>query len=115
MPYFEKMIPINEAAERSFYQTFDAMGSRSHNPFVVYYYKMTGKLAGFTELEKISDYNAENVRTGIRNFIRKRASGEIKSDVGAKSDLVSLMLESSDTFTEDDIIDECIDLMIAGT
>ena len=51
----------------------------------------------------------------MRNYIRKRVSGEVKSDLGGKSDVLTLMLESNEVFKEDDIIDEVIDLLVAGT
>lgn len=39
----------------------------------------------------------------------------MKSDVSGSSDVMSLMLANTDVFNEDDIIDEVLDLLVAGT
>ena len=51
----------------------------------------------------------------IGSYVRKRKSGEARSTVGSNSDMLSLFLQSPDVFTEDVIIDELIDFMVAGT
>ena len=51
----------------------------------------------------------------IAKYVRKRVSGEKKSALGNKSDLLSLFLESPEIFTEEFIIDELVDFLVAGT
>jgi len=55
------------------------------------------------------------LRDVIRSYVRKRVSGECKSDISGNSDVLSLMIENKDVFSEDDIIDELMDFMVAGT
>ena len=55
------------------------------------------------------------VRDKIRGYIRKRTSGEVKSDLGGESDVLSLLLNNKEVFGEEDIIDELIDFMVAAT
>ena len=77
--------------------------------------KMTGKCYAFTELERATNHNCAVIRATIQDYIRKRASGEVKSDLKGDSDIMSLMLANEKVFNEEDIIDEIIDLMVAGT
>lgn len=78
-------------------------------------YKLTGKTYGFVEQERIADQNSAVIRATLREFIRKRKSGEIKSDMKDGCDIMSLMLADTECFDDDDIIDEVIDLIVAGT
>ena len=55
------------------------------------------------------------MREKIRDYVRKRVSGEVKSDLGGDSDVLSLLLSNRDVFGEEDIIDELIDFLVAGT
>ena len=55
------------------------------------------------------DANCETLKTFIRDYIKKRVSGEVKSAVGGDADLLTLFLENSEVFTDDVIIDEMID------
>ena len=68
-----------------------------------------------SKTEKINNDNCAATRDAIRDYVRKRVSGECKSDVAGNSDILSAMLESSEIFDEDDVIDELMDLMLAGT
>ena len=108
-------MPLIDGAEIAFFQTLDASGSRQSNPFIISKFKKTKKLEAWTAVEKIADQNSAILRAEILSYIKKRKSGELESDIGGKSDLVSLMLESSDVFDDEDVVDECIDFMVAGT
>ena len=88
---------------------------RLGNPLWHLMYKLTGKCYAFTELERTVDQNCAAIRSAIRDFVRKRASNQIKSDFASKSDVLSLMMDNSDVFDEEDIIDEVLDLLVAGT
>ena len=114
-PFTEKEVTLMDATEIAFWQTLDASGSRQTNPFIKSKFKKTKKLEAWTALEKIADQNCATLRSEILRYIKKRKSGELESDVGGKSDLVSLMIENSDVFNDEDIVDECIDFMVAGT
>ena len=62
----------------------------------------------------MSDANCLAIRASIINYVRKRVANEKTSSVANNSDLLSLFLESPDIFTEDIIVDELIDFLLAG-
>ena len=51
----------------------------------------------------------------IAEYIRQRKDGSIKSDLSDGSDLMSQMLQASQDFSDEDIVDEVIDFLAAGT
>ena len=108
-------LTLSQAVEENFQQTFDTISARMPNPIWQFLYKTTDKCYSFTEIEKVSSENSRLIREKIRGYVQKRASGECKSDLGGNSDVLSLMLESKDIFSEDDIIDELLDFLVAGT
>ena len=59
--------------------------------------------------------NCRNARTWIMEYIDKRKSGQRKSSVGGKNDILSLMLEQSDVFTDEFMIDELLGFFGAAT
>ena len=91
------------------------MAMRAPNPIWQFLYSKTGKCFSFSSFEKVNDENCRILRDKIRDYVRKRVSGECKSDLGNESDVLSLMLQSPDIFTEEDIIDELLDFLVAGT
>jgi len=91
------------------------VGTRLANPLWKALLALTGKNYGFTQMEKLSDFNCFELRKVIRSYVRKRISGESKSAVSNNSDMLSLFLQSTDVFTEDVIIDELMDFLVAGT
>ena len=66
-------------------------------------------------MEKVATANSLKIREKITAYVRKRISGEKKSALGNKSDLLSLFLESPEIFTEEVIVDELLDFLVAGT
>jgi len=50
----------------------------------------------------------------VKEYVKDRRSGKIKSDVDEKCDLTSLCLEN-DYFTDSMITDEIVDFMNGGT
>jgi len=102
---------MSEAIEASFKQALDAIPARMPN-----YYFCGGKASCKPfKMERVNDQNCQAVRDTIRTYVRKRVSGERKSDVGSNSDILSAMLENTEVFDEEDVIDELMDLMVAGT
>ena len=89
--------------------------TRMINPLWHLMFKLTGKCYGFTALERATDQNCLTIRSVIREFLRKRVSSKIKSDIGSDSDVLSLMMANSDVFGEEDIVDEVLDMLVAGT
>ena len=79
------------------------------------YYLSGGKNYGFTRQERTADTNCVSLRAKLTAYVRKRTQGLAESKVGAKSDLLSLFLESPDVFTEEVIVDSLIDFVLAGT
>lgn len=63
----------------------------------------------------MSDTNSAVVREVCRQYIQKRRSGEVKSELNDDSDVLTLMLKTPEVFSDEDIIDELIDFMVAGT
>lgn len=109
--YREQKTSISEAIEYSFEEALDAIPNRMPN-----YFLCRGKWPfAMSKTEKINNENCAATRDAIRDYVRKRVSGECKSDVAGNSDILSAMLESSEIFDEDDVIDELMDLMLAGT
>ena len=51
----------------------------------------------------------------VADYVRKRKTGEKKSQVADGVDLLSLFQSNPDVFTEDLIIDEILDFFTAGT
>ena len=80
--YIEKDCTLSEAIEETFDQTIDALRMRVPNPLWYFMYAMTGKCFSFSRQERISDSNSTIIREKIRDYVRKRVSGEVKSDVG---------------------------------
>ncbi len=78
-------------------------------------FSLTGNSYSFTHHEKTADVNAAVVREACRKYVNQRASGEAKSELADESDVLSLMLKTPDVFETEDIIDELIDFIIAGT
>ena len=91
------------------------VSTRIPNPLWKLMNSLTGTNAAFTEMEKNSNINCVALRDRIREYVKKRVSGEAKSCVRNNSDMLSLFLESPEVFTEDDIIDELSDFLVAGT
>ena len=106
---------LSDAIEEVFQQIMITVGTRLPNPLWKLLLTLTGKNYAFTQMEKHANFNCIAVRDVIRRYVRKRISGEAKSVVGDNSDLLSRFLESPDVFTEDVIVDELSDFLIAGT
>ena len=75
----------------------------------------TDKNITLTNSDKVADANSAQLRRTIGEYIKKRKSGELKSDVGDNSDVMSQMLAASDVYTDSDIVDEVVDFLTAGT
>ena len=59
------------------------------NPIWSILWKLTGKSYGFTVDERRSDRSAARYRAVLFDYVRKRRSGEIKSDLADEADLIS--------------------------
>ena len=110
-----KEVTMSEAIQEVFEQTMLTVGTRLPNPIWQILYASTGKSYAFTANEKLSNKNCAALRQIMREYVRKRKSGETKSQVGDNSDMLSLFLQSPDIFTEEVIIDELIDFLVAGS
>ena len=89
--------------------------SRLPNPLWRLINSYTGRNAAFTSLESNSNKNCHALRERVREYVRKRKSGEAKSDLKDGSDLLSLMLGSTEIFNDEFIVDELLDFLAAGT
>jgi len=79
------------------------------------FWRYTGKVYSASTIEKIGDQNARTIRAYVRDYIRKRKSGERESKVADKVDLLSLFFSSPEVFTESVMIDELIDFFGAAS
>lgn len=55
------------------------------------------------------------MRSWCLNYIKRRREGSVESSVTAKADLLSLMLERPDVFTDEIIADELLAFLGAGS
>lgn len=108
-------VTLSEAIEECFQQIVISNESRRPNPLWSVLYTLTGKCYAFNGIQRTADANSRKVREMIARYVRKRVSGEKKSALGNKSDLLSLFLDSPEIFTEEFIIDELVDFLVAGT
>ena len=88
---------------------------RKLNPIGAMYYALTRKTVNLTKFTKAVANNCRVTRDFLRSLIQQRKSEQMKSEVGGNADLLSLFLSSPDIFTDDDIIDELVDFLLAGT
>ena len=114
-PCKQKEVGINDAVEIAGKQTANCAPSRLLNPLWRLVFKLTGKSVAFDKAQRRADQNCLRLRTAIADYVQKRKSGQISSDFTDGSDLVSQMLAAPEMFSDDDIIDEVVDFLAAGT
>ena len=111
-----KQLSLSNAVEECLMQTVGTISTRGSNPLWHFMYAMTGKCYAFTNLEKHSNLNCAALRAKIGAYVRKRMSQYQANDkLEDKHDILTLFLQSPDIFTEEVIIDELCDFLIAGT
>ena len=108
-------LPLCDAIEECFQQNLTCNGSRMSNPIWHVLYYLTGNCYGFNVHEKTADANSFKIREMLMNYVLKRKSGEKKSSLANKSDLLSLFIDTPDVFSDNAIVDELVDFLIAGT
>jgi len=114
-PFVKKSVKMHVAIQECFEQMLMIMGSRFVNPLYLLTAPFVESPYCFTAREKQIRDNCTALRNHVRQYIRARAKGEKRSNVGQDSDLLSLFLSVPDVFQEEDIIDEVIDFMLAGS
>ena len=77
--------------------------------------KKTRRTFSVTMREQIWDTNCKILRNFVMDYLQKRKSGQIKSSAEGGVDLLSLFLENTDVFTDEDIVDELIDFFGAAS
>lgn len=85
------------------------------NPLFVPLFRATGIAMSLTADERIVDENCKRLRAFIRTYVDQRIEKKQVSKVSGNSDLLSTFLESPDIFTAEDIVDELIDFIGAGS
>ena len=66
-----------------------------------------------TKLERRTDENCRSLRKFINKFVQERKSeGQVKTDA---CDVLTLFLQTPEVFTDDVIIDELMDFILAGS
>ena len=113
--YLKKPMNIIDVIHTLALQLGQAALYRKINPIGVFYTLITKKPIALTRFTKSIENNCKITRKFLRDIIAKRKNNEIESKVEGKADLLSLFLESPDVFTDDDIIDELLDFLLAGT
>ena len=77
-------------------------------------FQHTNVVYRMTTDSKILKSNCQVARNWVQDYINKRRAGTRKSTVANKSDILSLMLEDPDVFTDEVIIDEMLGFFGAG-
>ena len=109
-----KEMTLSDAIEEAFKQCLTAADTRIPNPLWNFYNRLTGKNLALTKMERESTSNSVIVRAVVSQYVRKRMNGVVKNTLN-NSDLLTLFLQSPDVFTEEIIVDEIVDFMVAGT
>ena len=84
------------------------------NP-VNWLYGHTGHLFTVTSYTKKVKFNCQAARKWISDYIQQRKRGERKSTLVGQTDILSLMLERQDVFTDELITDEMVGFFGAAT
>ena len=106
---------VSDAVEEVFQQTINTVGTRASNPLWRLINHLTGYNPAFCTLERYSNTNCAALRLTLRTFVRQRTSGQKQSSSQNGTDLLTLMLEHPQVFSEEFIVDELIDFLAAGT
>ena len=106
---------LGEANETLAMQQLQGIYTRILNPLWRFGWNYFGQSWAFTSGEKVADVNALNYRAAVRDYIQKFKSGEVKSDLADDSDMMSQMLKAPHIYSDEDIIDEVVDFLTAGT
>ena len=59
--------------------------------------------------------NARRLRAVALDYVHKRKNGQCQSKVGQEADVLTLMMQSPDIFTEAVIVDELMDFFLAAS
>ena len=105
---------ISKAASTVFYQLLISSISKRIHPVGCFYQMMTNKSVALTSYTKTIEHNAKTVRQFVHDYVSRRKSLQSKSEVKGNSDLLSLFLENGHIFTDEFIVDELLDFLLAG-
>ena len=114
--YVLKSMNVCDAVEECFQTTLICFSTRMTNPIWRLINYTTGGNPAFTNNEKYSNINCAVLRQALMNFVRQRKS-EWKESSPPESDvnLLTLMFQQPDVFSDEFIVDELIDFLVAGT
>ena len=87
---------------------------REKNPVGMVIKLFTGKTPALTSYQRQVRDNCLTLRNFVLDYVRKRKSGEIKSNVAEGADLLTLFLANDEVFTDTFIVDELLDFFLAG-
>lgn len=78
---------------------------------------MTGKNPAFTNIEKYNLMNCKALRQALMTYVRQHKSERQQNGKSPDTDvnLMSLMFQQPDVFSDEFIVDELIDFLVAGT
>ena len=114
--YVLKSMNVSDAVEDCFQTIIICIGTRTTNPIWRLINYMTGKNPAFTNVEKFTNINCSALRQALLTFVRKRKSERKHSETPEIDvNLLSLMFEQPDVFSDEFIVDELIDFLVAGT
>lgn len=112
--FVEKQVKVTEAIYIIIDQVCMTHYSSAQNP-LNWFYLYTGHIFKLSHEAQIVKDNCLRARAWVREFIRQRRDGERTSQVQQNTDILSLMLERPDVFTDDVMTDELIGFFGAAT
>ena len=115
LPMIKRTLELSVALTNVTHQMAFTAKLKMNNPLYRICLKIFGWNLSLTTFEKQIDENYVTLRSFIRKFIQERKTGKTKSQVENDADLLSLFLQAPDIFKDEDIIDEMVDLFLAGS
>ena len=112
--YVPKTMTVKEAIYIIIDQVCFTFYTNVRHP-INWFYLHIEKIFTVTSETKIVKENCLHARNWIQNYISDRRTGKRKSSVEGNTDILSLMLECPETFTDEVIIDELLGFFGAAT
>ena len=105
--YIKKTMPVKDAIFVIIDQVCITFYTNVQNP-INWLFPYTDKVFKLSSESMIVQENCRTARSWIKDYIAKRRAGTRKSTVQANTDILTLMMERPDVFTDDIIVDELL-------
>ena len=110
----KKMIDLHQALSYAIQSAPHVLAGKMRNP-INWLYPYTEFQVDFSREYKVFMALVSKIRSFTADYVRARIKGENKSDLGEQSDILSLLLETPEVFTEEDCVDEMIGFFFAAS